>query len=450
MKLSLGLKLVLWNCLFFLLVIVGFGANHIWISGNSATRILDDILIARAREVGHRPGPRPMGEPRSMPLAPPPDRVDDLRRPLIFGHNGESRGPSNDSPRSASLLRRSMNGEIATGNVVIDGQTYRVASVPIVNAGGEREIVQVMQDAEALRIAQRGQWIALLSALPFAICASAAIGFVLSRLVLRPISRLTEIAKHVSEDPHAKERIQVNGSDEMATLSQSFNAMTDRLQDALDRQTRFTSDAAHELRTPLTGILLAAENGLHPEATDEERVRALRVVDNSARTMKRLTDVLLSLSRFDKDNPTLPLSFVSLRECAIAALEQLNLANDRRILWNGDEGSVLANKDATIQILRNLIENAANYTPQDGAITFEIVCGSIAISDTGPGIAPEHLSHVFERFYRADDARTRTAGGHGLGLSIVKALCDAQGASITVESKVGLGTKFVVSFPQNS
>jgi len=462
LTLSLRTKLLLWNAALFLSALTLFGALQFWASTRSAERLLDEGLTQQAQDFAHRPGRRqgPMGfgggppddgQQRRPPQPQNPPRI------RAFGPDGEPH-MGTLPPFLPSLIKESAKGRTVFGNVRIDGVDYRVISLPIRFPDGGVEVVQIAQDTSLLALAREGQIWALLVGLPFAVLASFGLATVLARLVIKPVRQLTEAAEHISENPRAEDRIPVEGEDEMARLSASFNAMTDRLQDAnaelegaLRRQQRFTSDAAHELRTPLTSIALAAENGLHEAATPDEMRRSLSIVDRASKSMKKLTDVLLALARMDRDQHRLDLESVQLEPLLREALEHAGLADDPRIRWDiSDARAVNANPDAVRQIVANLLENAAAYTPPDGTITLRQTGTGLEIEDTGEGISPEHLDKLFDRFYRADPSRARAKGGHGLGLSIAKALATAQGAEMGVRSTVGVGTTFFVDFRESA
>jgi two-component system sensor histidine kinase MprB len=288
---------------------------------------------------------------------------------------------------------------------------------------------------------------------------AAVLAALLSRLVISPVTKLTQAAEKIARDPVARERINDEGTDEMARLSGAFNTMTERLQEsnvqlqsALDSQKRFTGDAAHELRTPLTSISLAAENALHKEATVEDKELSLKTVLRSAQSMQALTSMLLSLSRLDSAEGKLLTTPTEILPILKSAVTATGLDNDPRLLWDVQNESTkqLLAPNAVLQIVTNLLENAAAYTPADGTITIKLRDTGIEVQDTGEGIAAEHLPHVFDRFYRADPARSRAKGGHGLGLAICKSLAEAQGADLTVTSKLGSGTTFTLRFSGSS
>lgn len=498
---------MVWNAAVFTAALTLFGGIQVWNAGRSAEALMDEALVQRAMDILRGPGPgrgpmpnRPMpGGPVAREGNPPPNerqappfqpgeggeppgdgpaplrkgpngnprslemrvgaiaRATPFRRPSMIHADGTVMVPAFDQePWSRELIPASRQGRIALGYAVHQGVAVRVASVPMPRPDGQFDIVQVAQEAEPLRIARQGQIVSLASALPFVLLASILLSLVLSKLVLHPVAELTQVAERLAGDPFASDRIPVSSDDEMGRLSASFNAMTDRMQeantqleDALQRQRQFTSDAAHEFRTPLTSIALAAENGLHAEATAEEMQRSLQIVERAATSLSRMTELLLGLSRLDSGQRTLPVVRTKVSAIASEAVQLAGLDQDERLSLEigADAPEVIANSDALRQILVNMLSNAAGFTPADGSIRVRQEGSTVLVADTGEGIAPEHLDKLFDRFYRADPSRSRERGGHGLGLSISRSLAEAMGATIRVASTLGAGTTFFIDFP---
>lgn len=452
---SLRTKLLLWNSGVFVVAILLFGALQIVVSRQAAMSAMDREL--RGRALGFLRGPmRPPPNQFSGPgaLGGPPRQMD-VRRPRAFSPDGSPlEFNPNEQPWDSELLAKSSRGTEGFSDITWNGQGLRVYSVPVATED-RRAIVQVAQETDSLRLAERAQITAFSVVLPLVALVAAVLAALLSRLVIGPVSRLTLAAEKIARDPDVRERISGEGSDEMSRLSNAFDTMTDRLQESntqlrqsLESQKRFTGDAAHELRTPLTSISLAAENALHKDATSEEKEKSLQTVLKSAQSMQALTSMLLSLSRLDSATKELLTSETDVFPILKTAVTATGLDSDKRLRWDVPEhrSPLWVAPDAVLQIVTNLLENAAAYTPADGSITVRLTGSSIEIEDTGEGIPPEHLTHVFERFYRADPARSRSKGGHGLGLAICKSLAEAQGADLTVSSNVGKGTVFRLAF----
>jgi signal transduction histidine kinase len=224
-------------------------------------------------------------------------------------------------------------------------------------------------------------------------------------------------------------------------------------QRAWDQQQAFISNASHELRTPLTLIRANAEYALR-DLPEKERQSSLRDILQESDYMSRLVDDLLLLSRLDSQRLKLNREIVDLAallEEACRQAEKLAQGKDIHILVDQDEGKVWADSMRLRQVLLILLDNAVRFTPAGGAIRLEAHQQGkqyqIDITDTGRGIPPEHLPHIFEQFYQVPGATGEDARSNGLGLSIAKALIEAQGGAIDLHSQVGQGTQAVISLP---
>lgn len=240
--------------------------------------------------------------------------------------------------------------------------------------------------------------------------------------------------------------------DEVASLARALNNMLDRLEGSFETQRRFTSDASHELRTPVTAISGHASYLLRRTHPNAQQTESLNIIRSEADRLTNLISSLLELARSDSGvtqlrvQPVLAQLFLSdiARE-----LKPLAQAQGATLSAEGQEVTFLADPDRLKQVLLNLVSNALKagarhvrlVSSQDGP---EV---QLAVHDDGPGIAPEHLPKLFDRFYRVDESRARDVGGSGLGLSIVKAIVDAHGGRIWVESQVGDGTSVYVRLP---
>jgi two-component system, OmpR family, phosphate regulon sensor histidine kinase PhoR len=224
----------------------------------------------------------------------------------------------------------------------------------------------------------------------------------------------------------------------------------------LERMRRdFVANASHELRTPVAAILGAAETLAHGAADDPEaRASFVDILLRHAQRLKRLTADLLDIARLEAGyKPHVEsIDAAPVVQSVIGSLQAR--ADEKKIALSTSVGGerVSAERAAVEQVLTNLVENAIKYTPEGGTVSVSSASdGSVVrltVEDTGPGILPEHLPRLWERFYRVDDARSREMGGTGLGLSIVKHLVMANGGDVKVDSTVGKGTRFVVSLPR--
>jgi len=284
--------------------------------------------------------------------------------------------------------------------------------------------------------------------------ASLGVGWVVAGRVLRPIGRITAVARDIQATDLSR-RIELPGpEDELKQLADTFDAMLARLDAAFAAQRQFTADASHELRNPLAIIRTNVDVALaDPHADPDDLRHTITVVKRASDRMARLVDDLLALAR--RQEPTLEHEPVDLGVAVTEASDDFvvpaaarNIVLDRAI---APGVVVTGDRDALKRAVANLLDNAVRLAPAGSRI--RLATGSegdrawIAVADEGPGIAPEDQPHVFDRFWRADKARSRADGGTGLGLAIVRQIAQSHGGSIRLQSKVGVGSSFVIWLP---
>jgi signal transduction histidine kinase len=270
---------------------------------------------------------------------------------------------------------------------------------------------------------------------------------------LAPLATVTQVAEQINRADDLARRIPYNGpeSDEIGLLIAAFNQTLERLETLLTSQQRFLTDVSHELRTPLTVIKGNVDLIRRMKILDEE---SLTSIDQEASRLRRLVDDLLTLAKAESGTLTLRSQPVELDTLLLEVVHQMNVLAGGRVQIKVNEiDQVLVNgdRDRLKQVLINLAANAVQYTPANGEVFLGL--GKIGnqarliIRDTGAGIPPDDLPHIFDRFYRAEKSRTRGKGGFGLGLSIANWIVDAHGGQIEVASKEGEGTTFCIWLP---
>jgi two-component system, OmpR family, sensor histidine kinase MtrB len=277
-------------------------------------------------------------------------------------------------------------------------------------------------------------------------------GALLARRTLRPVARASEAARSLAEGL-LETRLPVEGRDEFGVWAQSFNEMAGALEAkiadlsaAQARERRFTADVAHELRTPLTALVgeasLLAEH-LDRMPADSRRPAELLIADVAR--LRRLVDDLLEISRLDAGAESVHAEPVDLRSLVGATVEARGW--NGRVRLDGDELSLTSDPRRLERIVGNLVDNALEHGGKEVAIRIgrDGEAAAVEISDDGPGIPPEHLPHIFERFYKADEARS--GGGTGLGLAIARENARLLGGEIDVSSVPGEGTRFTLRLP---
>jgi signal transduction histidine kinase len=288
-----------------------------------------------------------------------------------------------------------------------------------------------------------------------AIIAAITVSAYISRRIVAPLKEMMSASQRISEG-HYEERVQVKGSDELGQLADRFNLMTVELEQTENRRRQLIGDVSHELRTPLTAIKASMEglvDGVLP-ATPEVFLQ----IQNEADRLNRLVEDLQELSRVESGSYQLQIQPIAISALITTTIKRLNPGLTKNqittdIALPDDLPFVLADEDRMVQVLMNLMGNALNYTPAKGQIRItgfqEEGFVRVEIKDTGIGISPDQLPHVFDRFYRVDKSRSRgKGGGSGIGLTVTKTLVEAQGGRIWVESTgVGHGSTFSFTLP---
>jgi two-component system, OmpR family, sensor kinase len=279
-------------------------------------------------------------------------------------------------------------------------------------------------------------------------------GWAIAGGALRPIARMTSTASTIAHSRDLSHRIATpTHHDELGRLATTFNDMLSSIEAAYGAQQRFVADASHELRAPLTAIQGNLELiRRHPEMPHADRDEALGEAEREALRLTRLVADLLALARADA-GVALQQRPVDLDAVALDAFRSARqLAQDQQLALDTLEPvRVIGDADRLKQLLLIVLDNALKYTPSGGRVTMGLrqsVGGSeITVQDTGVGIAAEDLPRVFERFYRADPARSRDAGGTGLGLPIARWIVEQHRGAIHIDSVPGQGTTVTVSLP---
>ena len=338
-----------------------------------------------------------------------------------------------------------------------NGQTVRLFSVPLFDNGSVYAIVQVGESLANLGNTLRSVGLELLFIGPFVLILGFIVSYWLAGYAFAPMKKLTSTAQRI-EAGDLHERVPIpRAEDELQTLALTFNEMIKRLEKAFAQQRRFVIDASHELRTPvaairsMTDVALAHNTSIEPEVY----LAMLRDINIEAERLGHLISDLLVLACTDENKIALerePIQLDLLTVDVAATMELLAAEKDVTLEVHVDKPApVVGDEVRLIQVLMNLIDNAINYTNPGGQVTVMVDVRDksvwLTVSDTGIGIAREHLEHIFERFYRVDPARSRAAGSTGLGLSIVDWIVRIHGGTISVESKEGCGTTFTVKLP---
>jgi signal transduction histidine kinase len=361
-------------------------------------------------------------------------------------------------PLLDDALLAAQSGETWMEIATVEGERVLIYTVPIVVEGELTEILQMGRSLTTRDQSISALGLNLLIAGIVAIAVAFGLGWALAGVSLRPIHRLTQTAQTIGAERDFSRRVEHTGpDDELGRLAKTFNVMLAELQAAyqqiehsLEMQRRFVADVSHELRTPLTTLngnveLLRRE----PPMSAEDRAEALSDMASESKRLIRLVNDLLTLARADARRP-LQSEPVRIKPIIEEACRQARLLTPEREIRCDPLPDVAAwgQADALKQVLLILLDNAIRHADGPIAVAGDVMEKRVTVSvrDSGPGIEPEALPHIFERF-----SRGRVSGGDngtGLGLAIAKALVEAQGGTLTVESQVEEGSVFSVTLPQ--
>ena len=335
------------------------------------------------------------------------------------------------------------------------GLELLVNAVPFTTPDGSHFIVESGAPYREIEIVLHGLLLTLAVYVPFIVSVAVGGGYWLMRRSLQPIDEITQRAEGITST-NLNERLPViRTGDELERLSSSLNRMIERLDDAFEHINRFSADASHELRTPLTILQLELEELIQNHRHNASLTDQIGSALEETHRMSHIVENLLAVSRLDAGEVKMDKAPLDLGELATSTVEQMKLlADEKLIVLRSNVGRsvyVEGDRSRLQQVIVNLIDNAIKYTPEGGEVKVSLHRGVstvvLEVSDNGVGIPPHALPHVFERFYRADKARSRASGGAGLGLSIVKAICTAHGAKVEIFSQEGHGSRLTVELP---
>jgi two-component system OmpR family sensor kinase len=463
---SIRLRLTLLYTAILTLTLAAFGGLLYIRQYEDTLEIEKQFLISMGERYADGRRPPPDSEPSGPPPGPEPSQPPDdfaggylVRRSPDGQEILDLRTPDDVVlPLSDDAFQAVQSGETWMETATVEGERVLIYTVPILVDGQLTEILQMGRSITTRDQSISALGMNLLIAGIVAVAIAFGLGWVLAGMSLRPIHRLTQTAEAIGAERDFSRRVEHSGpDDEVGRLAKTLNAMLSELQaayqqvgQALEMQQRFVADVSHELRTPLTTLngnveLLRRE----PPIRAEDRSEVLSDMASESQRLIRLVNDLLALARADARRPlqreSVPIKPIVEEVCRQARL----LAPDREIACDPlPDVAVLGQADALKQILLILLDNALKHA--DGPITVagEVVESRVALSvrDSGPGIEPEALPYLFERF-----SRGRPSGddnGTGLGLPIAKALVEAQGGTLTIDSQSGESSVFSVTLPQ--
>jgi heavy metal sensor kinase len=459
---TLRLRLILSYSGLLLLILSLFGVAVFgmlqWTMRDQVDKTLYDVLREVLDETGGTVDVGEDGQPRLTAFVP---RLDTFRTPGVYVQiwevyreerlfsSSENLGAFS-SPLDENAI--GLDYEVRS-EVVINGIQLRVITKPIIVQGQLVGNVQAAATLTTIEAASDRLLTIMLGGGLIALLLSLLIGDWLARRTLRPVGAIVEAAQNITAAADLGQRIPYSGpSDELGQMVAEFNETLERLDRSFRAQQRFVGDVSHELRTPLTTI----QGNLDLIRLYGSDPKSLHTVEGEVQRMSRLVGDLLLLAQADAGQVPLQLESVDLDTLVLEIYNEAGfLAKGKYTLKLGrfEPVRIQGNPDRLKQLLLNLVTNAIKYTPEGGAVTLSLWAwgdkARIAVKDTGVGIPPEDVPHIFDRFYRVDKARSRAAGGTGLGLSIAQWIVEVHGGTIEVESEHGKGTTFTVTLPQH-
>jgi heavy metal sensor kinase len=446
---SVRLRLTMWYLGAMVVVLAIYAGCLLWFVNQGASRSLDNRLRGDFRWAVEMAEQRPDGSLAWFEGSTGDDedspwlQVWSPEGELLFRTAVAGRQPI---PESGALAARADNRIVSVPTATVPIRVLSGHS----KVGGKGVVLQVARSEAGMRRTMHDLIVTLLLSLPLAVAAAGLGGYSLARRALAPVDRIAERARSITAE-RLSERLPVdNRDDELGRLALVINDMLGRLESSFGQMRRFTADVSHELRTPLTAIRSVGEVGLR-ERRDEQAYRAtigsmLEEVDR----LSYLVDRLLTLSRAEAGLVKPSVDVVDLRELAEDVVMQLGvLAEEKRQLLTLEadgRGRAVGDRVVLRQALINLVHNAIKYTPEGGRIRVRISESpsgpAVDVIDTGPGVAPNAASRIFDRFDRGDRSRPEDGGGAGLGLAIAKWAVEVSGGRLTLETPSGTNPNF--------
>lgn len=459
---TIRLQLTLWHTALVGLVLAGFATLVYFVVARQLSVQFDYAIHLQALEASRAAHAVTLG-----PTGGPTHRLD-VPATAAFGNKtvyvqlvdpsggvlARSSNLPEPLPISSTSLATALGGEEDHITLTRPGESLDLYSAPLLL---DDRLIGVLQVAASLQPLE-GSLVQLRLALAATVVAATALattfGWLLAAKAMRPVDRLTRAADAIGRSADFSHRLaEPRQNDEIGRLAATFNDMLARLDRAVTAQRRFLADASHELRTPVTVIRTCAETLLRTGSFRPSESRAtLQMLAREADRMGRLVADLLVLARADTGQ-SVDRRRLALDTLVLEVYEQgLTLADGVDVtIGEFEQVEIEGDPDRLKQLALNLVDNAIRYTQAGGTVTIDLVLEGaeaiLRVHDTGPGIPAEHLPRIFDRFYRIDTLRSRSAGGTGLGLAICRWVAEAHGGRMTVESTVGIGSTFTVFLP---
>ena len=453
-RLSIGTRLTLWYGLVVFAVLIGAGASVVWLQGRLGLARVDQDLTAATVAVAGVLG-NELGEGLNLN-----DSVQDMMAELNL--TGEAFAIVSSSGTvlgsKAGAHPPLANSEIASAGLEPFSAAAGPAGVRVLTApfdhAGQRHRIVAWKSLEALHAEGRTLQRAMLLGIPIAVLFSVLGGLSIGRRSLRPLAAMAAQAEAIGSHNLGARLVTPNPRDELSTLARAFNGLLDRLSASMQQQRAFMADASHQLRTPVSVIRTTAQVTLGREhRSDAEYRESLDIVARQAQRLTKMVDDMFVIALADAGARPLQLAPLYLDEVIEGAIDDFRLlAQSRQIEVRSEssgEASLVGDEHLLRQLVMNLIENAIRHTPRHGVVTVSLSRAAagftVAVADTGAGIAAHDADRIFERFVRVDVPGAD--GGGGLGLPIARWIAEAHGGTLVLESTGPAGSRFLVTLP---
>ncbi|HSB08612.1 MAG TPA: ATP-binding protein [Blastocatellia bacterium] len=460
---SLRFRLTAWYAGLLACLLVLFGASVYVGLAHYLKRTLTDSLTKEARQIGETllvnvgvSGEEYVADEIKEHLAPEINgifvRVSRADGSTLYESGLPKDGsfdPSNVTEPQSDLAQTSSRVEQLPGDAEL-----LICAVPF-SSHRARFLIEVGSPLKQSESVLHGLLLTFAVGLPLVVAVAIAGGYLLMRRALAPVGEITRTAEQITSRNLSERLPEAKTGDELEALSVALNRMIARIEHSFRHINRFSADASHELRTPLTVLRGELEAMVQrPDLPLDVRETIGSALEETER-LSKIVESLLAISRLEAGEALMTRERFDLSELVTDTADQMRLlAEDRQIALKctaTGRVEVEAEQGRVKQVVVNLVDNAIKYTGDGGKVEISVgvINGSavLEVTDSGVGIPSEALTHVFERFYRVDKARSRQMGGAGLGLSIVKSICAAHNGCVSVESSEGKGSRFTVELP---
>ncbi len=452
-------RLTLWFALILCAILILSGiVLHILLQRYLSNQVDDNLKVYSAQVHGTL-DPREIPEPLDYDVIhsrlPP---INEFASPGTYVQIVDQTGTvvvKSDSLGEQELpVNPALIGEGFAGNVTIqtvaagDNVMVRIMVSPLY-LKDRTLLLEVAQSLKHVDIAMSQVRLALLVSILLALVLAAVSGGFIVKNALSPVSQITQTARSIEASSDLNQRVGYSGpTDEIGQLAATFDHMIEHLDKVFQSQRHFVADASHELRGPLT-VIRGNLDLLKRNLSEEDHRESLRAIEGEMVRMVKIVDDLLLLAEVESGQLEQQ-EMVTLKDVVFEEVQRAQpLAGNRKIVIGRQEDLMVRGDTQRLkQLLGNLVDNAMRYTPERGTISLSLFRSGewacLEVADTGVGVAPEHLPHIFDRFYRVDKARSRVSGGTGLGLAIVKGIAEQHRGKVTVSSEPGKGSTFTV------